>query len=452
MREIDLGSSYLQAVGHVANDRLVCSSLGNHGAGIPIGPVRYVSAMGVGIRPKVQLPMLPGRDLLVTERDGNAIVVHPDLLTDVVPDIADLWVGVLSSSTGRPMVVRGGFRPAWTGRSLAPGQVAYFGDGDWNVAVRRSRTFDYTAYAAVPLIEQQQRARALALKLVPLGLVAGALLWLALLWLVRQQRSLPAVVRAALARDELFLEYQPIVELATGRWVGAEALMRWRRSDGAVIRPDVFIPVAEDNGFICRITERVVAIIVAEAHTLLARHPDFQLAINVSAADLASQRTVRLLGGLVRAPGFAPHNISIEATERGLLDTAVARQVLKDIRALGIRAAIDDFGTGYSGLSYLGTFEVDTLKIDKSFVDTVGTDAATADVAVHIIEMAKTLHLEMIAEGIEHAPQAAFLQQRGVQYGQGWLFAKAMSMQMLLAGLDAREAKEASDCTSPDRA
>jgi len=124
---------------------------------------------------------------------------------------------------------------------------------------------------------------------------------------------------------------------------------------------------------------------------------------------------------------MTPANLGIEATERGVMEKDVATQVLHDIRALGIRAAIDDFGTGYANLAYLHSFEVDAIKIDKSFVDTIGTEAVTAHVARLIIDMGKTLSLDLVAEGVEHPHQAAYLRESGVQYGQGWLFARPMS-------------------------
>lgn len=435
MREIDLGSTYLQAVGHVANDRLKCSSQGDHGEGVPVGPVEFISPTGIRIRPNVRLTMLPETELLVAERDGHATVVHPDLVTDIASS-PDVWVGIANLSRRVAAIRRGGFRSEWLDRVRNDGEDAYFTDGDRVVALYRIPNEDYVFYAAAPAAVLTQRAHALAWRLGPIGGLVGLLLWLMLRWQMRRSRSLPTVLKAAIEGNEICVEYQPIVDLCTRRWVGAEALVRWRRPDGSLIRPDVFIQVAEDNGLVCRLTERVLAIVAEEARPLLEQRPDFHIAINLSSVDLANRDTVQLLR---ERPGIAPRNISIEATERGLLKAEATRGILKEIRELGIRAAIDDFGTGYSGLSYLGTFEVDILKIDKAFVDTVGTDAVTSDVAVHIIELAKTLKLEMVAEGIERIEQATILCKLGVQYGQGWLFARSMPMSKLMMDLDAMD-------------
>ena len=147
--------------------------------------------------------------------------------------------------------------------------------------------------------------------------------------------------------------------------------------------------------------------------------------------------TIDELRGLL-ATGLKPTNLSIEATERGVMEKEAATHVLRQIRALGMRVAIDDFGTGYANLAYLHNFEVDAIKIDKSFVDTIGTQAVTAHVALLIIELGKTLSLDLVAEGVEHAHQADYLQENGVRYGQGWLFARPMSAEGLRAALTAR--------------
>lgn len=427
MRKLAISSSYLQSVGRVQANRLVCSSLGHHGAGFDLGPPDYVSVLGATVRATVKLPVAPQSRFIVLERDGYATIMHRELVFDVQDYAADNSLALVSASTGRTIATRGHYDPGWRRQPLAQGRAFTFNDGNYIVALRRSNIVDLVAVAAIPIKAVQQLSRQLMAALVPFGLLLGLALATGFTFLVRQQRALPALLRAALRRDELFLVYQPILSLETRQCVGAEALLRWRGRDGAMVRPDLFIPIAEATGLILPITRRILALVERELPALVAAFPQLHVSINLSSRDLQSDDIVKQLGELMRRSGVSPGTLIVEATERGLIDVDLARAVVREIRATGIGVAIDDFGTGYSCLSYLTTLNVDFLKIDKSFVATIGGTAPANSVVLHIIEMAKSLNLAMIAEGVETEVQAAFLRQRGVQFAQGFLYAKPMS-------------------------
>jgi sensor c-di-GMP phosphodiesterase-like protein len=176
----------------------------------------------------------------------------------------------------------------------------------------------------------------------------------------------------------------------------------------------------------------VFRIVERDAGRLLRARPDFYIALNLSAEEICSADIVDRLRELLQRMGIEARNLHVEATERVFMNVEASRRNIRLLRASGIKVAIDDFGTGYSSLSYLQNLELDCLKIDKTFIDTNGTEAVTSEVVRHIIEMAKSLNMQMIAEGVETTAQAEFLRGHGVQYCQGWLFSKPLTMGQLL--------------------
>jgi len=229
------------------------------------------------------------------------------------------------------------------------------------------------------------------------------------------------------------MDYQPIIELDTGICVGAEALVRWQRPDGTQVRPDLFIPLAEEAGMIAAITDLVIENVVADMRELLAEDRSAHIAINLAAEDISSGRALKVISQRMAGSGILPQQIWLEATEHGFLDIDRARTMLAAARRAGHSVAIDDFGVGYSSLQYLQQLPLDALKIDKSFVDAIGTESATSPVTPHIIGMARELGLWVVAEGVETEAQLAYLHSQHVQFGQGWLFSRPLPRDEFIA-------------------
>jgi sensor c-di-GMP phosphodiesterase-like protein len=419
MREIALASTYLQAIGYVRDGLVVCSSV--TGPPVPLGRRAFRTTAGDDFYLDVPVQTTYGHPLLAIQRGGFAVLIHRNLPLDIWTSVPGVSLAILHLEQRRTIIQQGQVDLAWIDR-LGKRATVTFRDGGYLVTIARSQRFLTAAVAAVPIRDLERRTREIAMRLVPAGLFAGLVAAAMVLLLARQQMSLAAALRSALRRDRFFLDYQPLIDLRSGACVGAEALLRWRDGAGGLVSPEVFIPVAEASGIISRLTERVIELVAADAGAFLASHPGFHVAINLSAADLRSRAIVGLLDRLMSHTGARPSNLIVEITERGFLHRDAAREVIAALHGRGIEVAIDDFGTGYSSLSYLESLDLDFLKIDRSFIESIGTGAPTSQVVSHIIGMAHTLDLRMIAEGVENEEQASFLRERGVSYAQGWLF------------------------------
>jgi predicted signal transduction protein with EAL and GGDEF domain len=230
----------------------------------------------------------------------------------------------------------------------------------------------------------------------------------------------------AVERGEIIVEYQPIVELATGRITAAEALVRWEHPGRGRVSPSEFIPLAEENGLIRDIGRCVLEQTCRQWSRWSAGAPGddpLSLHVNLSAAELRDPELLESVRRLVLETGLAPEHLVLEITETQLLDDATASaERFRELRELGIRVALDDFGTGYSSLSYLHSLPLDTLKIAKPFVDGLtGDDGRDASFIGVIVDLARKLGLDVIAEGIETPQQLRALRELGVEHGQGFL-------------------------------
>lgn len=445
LRQIDLGSNYIQAAGRTSGNTLLCTSLGVTSP-VSLGKPSLISNRGVSEYFNVNISPHQWYPLDVFSAGGFAIIVDPRLPIDIPTEGSDVELSVFVPSApnrDRLSVLGRNFQPNWFEPIGAGSEVSLLDHG-YLVSRVRSAKWDLAVVAAIPEHYAFQRVRHFALLFAPIGVICGILLAWTVKYLTQLRSSFPAILRRALRHKEFYVEYQPIVELNSRRVIGAEALVRWK-SPLTNIPPDHFIPLAEDRGLIHLITAEVLEIITKDLPRFLAIDPDFEVAINMSAGDLRSGRTLEQLKQLLNSTGALPRNIGIEATERAFLHDSETARLISDLRSKGFRVAIDDFGTGYSSLACLQSLSLDSLKIDKAFVETINTDGATSQVVVHIIEMARSLNLQTIAEGVETEAQAEFLISRGVRYAQGWLFGKSMPAAALLKRLPARTTDSVAD-------
>ncbi|AZC20363.1 bifunctional diguanylate cyclase/phosphodiesterase [Pseudomonas sp. CMR5c] len=254
---------------------------------------------------------------------------------------------------------------------------------------------------------------------------------------MRRRRELEKDLREALAREQFFLVYQPQISYRDHRVVGVEALLRWQHPEHGLVPPDLFIPLAEQNGTIIAIGEWVLDQAcrqLREWHDM--GFSELRMAVNLSTVQLHHAELPRVVNNLLQIYRLPPRSLELEVTETGLMeDISTAAQHLLSLRRSGALIAIDDFGTGYSSLSYLKSLPLDKIKIDKSFVQDLLEDDDDATIVRAIIQLGKSLGMQVIAEGVETAEQEAYIIAEGCHEGQGYHYSKPLSARELGAYL-----------------
>jgi diguanylate cyclase (GGDEF)-like protein len=254
---------------------------------------------------------------------------------------------------------------------------------------------------------------------------------------MRRRRELEKDLRDALIRNQFYLVYQPQISYRDNRVVGVEALIRWQHPEHGMVPPDLFIPLAEQNGTIIAIGEWVLD---QACKQLREWHDqgfsDLRMAVNLSTVQLHHAELPRVVNNLLQMYRLPPRSLELEVTETGLMeDISTAAQHLLSLRRSGALIAIDDFGTGYSSLSYLKSLPLDKIKIDKSFVQDLLDDDDDATIVRAIIQLGKSLGMQVIAEGVETPEQEAYIISEGCHEGQGYLYSKPLPARELSAYL-----------------
>jgi diguanylate cyclase (GGDEF)-like protein/PAS domain S-box-containing protein len=245
-----------------------------------------------------------------------------------------------------------------------------------------------------------------------------------------ERLTLESSLRSALAKEQLFLMYQPQMDIATGRITGLEALLRWQHPEFGLVPPDRFIRIAENSGLIVSIGEWVLRTACLQARAWQDEGLSaVTVAVNVSAIQFRQDGFCELIRTMLRETGLAPQHLELELTESLLFANAdVTLSVIRELKAIGVTLAIDDFGTGYSSFSYLRQFRVSKLKIDRTFIGDVAINPDDAAITSAIINMAKGLNLRVIAEGVENEAQMSFLREHQCDEIQGYYFSKPLAV------------------------
>ena len=428
-------SRHLKDVGRVSGGNIVCSAALGRIARPPSVP-RPDFLFQDGTRVYKSLPLYQDSEanLIELQQEDSFVVLRPNpvlVAGSMAIHFAETVVDAPSQKVG---LLRGD--------SLGADADLLAGDGEIQVRdmlyATRCSTRGLgcvTAFVAIPeVLSAQHLPMAIY---CGFGGFSGALLGLLLTIFYRRSKGIAQQLHRAVENGDMQLMYQPIVDLATRRIIGAEALARWTDEDGYAIGPDVFVRVAEERGLIADFTRQILRRALFEMGPALRRFPGFRLNLNVTSTNLSDPRFQQMLEQTLLEFGVSTRSIGIEISETGTTRQQLAMDAIFQLRRRGHRVYIDNFGTGYSSFAYLQDLAIDAIKIDRTVTRAIGTGAIMEANLPRILAMAESLDIEVIVEGIENREQASYFISRNKHIlAQGWLFGypyPAVEFEKLLA-------------------
>lgn len=418
MRALLFDSAHLKDVGRLENHHLLCSAvLGKLAAprSLPASDVELSGGLNIYRNPPLYRE--DGSTVLALAMEQSYIVLHP---AEIPAGMAlPMHIANYTSDLrGQALLVRGEEAPVTASSLLRDGEQQTEG---WIISTRCSTRGPDCLTGFVSDNDVLATGHLHLLAFVCFGVLSGALGGLLVSLFYRRSQAMDQQLRRALTNETLSVVYQPIVDLSSNRIVGAEALVRWRDEQGFDISPAVFVKVAEERGFLRQLTSFVVRRGLHDLHSTLGKSNSFRLHINVTTTDLAAPDFVPMLETMLMEAEVPPRSIALEISESGTAPPQIVADVIGQLRRCGHRIYIDDFGTGYSSLAALQDLQVDAVKVDSAFTRAIGTEAVTVNILPQIVQMARSLGLEVVIEGIETRAQAEYVRQidAGLM-AQGW--------------------------------
>ncbi|NLH79408.1 MAG: EAL domain-containing protein [Phyllobacteriaceae bacterium] len=363
------------------------------------------------------VPDVDAGTVVVAWRTGAG--VH--LVGEIAPSMLDVDGGADYLRGARSVVVELGNR-VWISTGVRPTA------GDAFVSELRSNYFPLVVRVATTRTALLELVRPLEATLT-IGAVASTVVLIGFsVWLFRKPSSeVESAIVVALRRSEFEPYFQPVMNIDTGRIEGCEMLVRWIRADGTLVSPGAFMNYVETSGHVFEMTRLLMRKSVAQLGGLYSANPDLKLSINLFAGHFDDHRIVEDIVEIFEGGPIALDQLVFEVTERyPLRDVPQARRIIAELHALGCRVALDDTGTGHGGLAYIQQLGIDIVKIDKMFVDAMGADLGASTIVDVLVELANSLDMGVVAEGVETQEQLERLRAKGVTSAQGYVFAPAL--------------------------